>query len=329
MHQNHSWGGVPGVVPDGFEFWTVGWIFSYCQFKPAVSFCFLSVAYVELRGSKRTRELAQTRGIQDVPTVPALQDKMPDSLTDEQKALVETLIATAVASERDAQAEARAELAAEVDQLRDRLAVAEENRSLLETFHASLGNVPEKGTAEEKELVFPRHYDTFNELPRSKQFRRGCERLDVGHDTAMQGFARAKYWQSMSELETLMTVESYLQDVYFAGGDSLVDDQVFRLSACHALNYIIAVLRRKRQMLRLEGNAQRANATVAQKKAARALRKAYDSEASDRLVSDPTLTKQLQQIHTETLKAEAKAAASGTPPKRNPPGGKRPEGAED
>ena len=175
-----------------------------------------------------------------------------------------------------------------------------------------LGVMPKKGSAAYERMEFPRHYEKLNELPRPLHYRYGAERLPLENSEAVRGFLQARWHSSVDQLETVLSAESYLQDIFFASVDRALPDRDFRIVASTAVNAVVALLRRKRQLLVVEGAAQLSTATLQQKRTARALRNAYKAEASDRLVSDPTLVAQVTKIKEEQMKAEAKAAANGS-----------------
>ena len=249
---------------------------------------------------------------------------MADLFTDEQQKFVENLIKSAVNNERETHDNVVASLTEKVEALQLRVA-RHSGDELVIDMTKELGDVPKKGSAAEATLVFPRHYEALNELPRPVGFRRGCERLDLRDRQEAIGFLEKKWFHSYDQLETVWSAESYLQDIFFCALDASVGFEEYRAMSKTAVNYVIALLRQKRQLLCFEGLAAGRNADKYQQKISQSLRNKYNMYAMESQVTDPTLKMHLEQQYSELLKAESKRAAGKISDKKENPAGGKPE----
>lgn len=257
---------------------------------------------------------------------------MTTPLTDAQvQEMITAAVNTALIPVNTAAANTAADLKAEVNLLKDRLAKTVGLDDVLDDVKKNLGVVPKKGSPEEQALVFPRHYERLNEIPRPVDFRRGCERMKIENLLAVQGFMQKKYFPSYDQLETMYSINSYLQDIFFASGDPSVTDAEYRLTTAHAVNSLIALARKKTQILVAEGEAAHSSAQPPTIRLAASLRGLWASEGVARGVTDPILRSHMDDVVKETMKAEAKQAAqrgvASKKAKSHPPGG-RPEGGQ-
>ena len=236
---------------------------------------------------------------------------------------VQDFVKKAIAESESAANARQRQLEEQVSQLQNELARLQETEGIEQEFIDAMGVLPEKGTAAEKELVFPRHYAKINELPRAPHNRRGAERLDVGERPSVKGFLHAGRLHQVQEVEVLVSVESYLQDMYFASVDTTVDRLDFRIEVVAALSGVIGLVRRRRQLLEIEGRAFLPSASLHDRAAAKSLRNLWQSETSSRAITDETLKGQLKKMGEELIKAEAKSVATASGRKKIPPKDKK------
>ena len=180
-----------------------------------------------------------------------------------------------------------------------------------EAIVAQVGVVVPAGTAEERALSFPPHYERYNEVLRPPRFCRGFHFLDCSKEEAGRGFLGKSNFPAMLEYICVRSWESYLYDLALHSVNPKVGDSAFRVEAQNALTGLLFSLKERRQVIEMDGESKLPGREKREKEAADAVRKDYRARVSG---STTDLVKTLQEtrdlFNKKALEADLKAGAT-------------------
>ena len=179
------------------------------------------------------------------------------------------------------------------------------------------GRIFPLGSTEERALKFPLHYPQ-TLIRRPIRQARGWQPLDSTQDPAANGFREANNAAAVLEFSLIRAYESYVSDLGLASLNPKLTDGEFREQATNALSWLFNSLRKRRQVLEVEGRAKMSK-NKRERERANVLKRDY-SNSILRVIEDldPEIEATEREFRAEERKQDlkdlAKRASSGQGP---------------